>query len=479
MRTPCCLPMTEPDSPDFPTFTPMSCSLTLLHKSSLAVCLRGFNPHDHELASRLLGSRGHRIVRTLGAAQFVVAGPEVEGSLLESTRARGLEVATWDAVREELATSTFVDDGSVTGPAVPMAREAVLPLLEREGGRLRVLDVWLETLADSDELDRRHIPEAVRFAGLCFDQPFVETLHAVLAGTTRRLPVALEGETAASKTTAVLYLAHLLGQPVVRLNLNGQTDAGELVGRFIPSADGWMFQEGALPAAMRRGHWLLLDEMNLAEPQVLERLNCALESPPTLVLSEGHGTVFGPGGDVEVADRFRLLATLNPAEYSGRSVLSPAFRNRWILWHQARGPGETEALAMLRVLVFGEQPIVHWNGQAYQAAASEPAYPRIAKLADADTLLPRLALFHSTVAKAAAPGPGASPGLGRHRRERMSFTRRNLLAALDWIEADLASPHAHPRDAVAAAIRHLYAGCCADPADAKAVHSHARAAGLL
>ncbi len=34
-----------------------------------------------------------------------------------------------------------------------------------------------------------------------------------------------------------------------------------------------VFREGALVTAVRRGHWLLLDELNLAPSDVLEALN--------------------------------------------------------------------------------------------------------------------------------------------------------------------------------------------------------------
>jgi midasin (ATPase involved in ribosome maturation) len=64
-----------------------------------------------------------------------------------------------------------------------------------------------------------------------------------------------------------------------------------------------------------------------------------------------------------VHQRFRLFATLNPAEYSGRSVLSPAFRDRWLVWHQAEVATEAEVSQMLRRLVFGEHPVVTVNGQ--------------------------------------------------------------------------------------------------------------------
>ena len=40
-----------------------------------------------------------------------------------------------------------------------------------------------------------------------------------------------------------------------------------------------VFREGALVTAVRRGHWLVLDELNLAPSEVLEALNrCARSS---------------------------------------------------------------------------------------------------------------------------------------------------------------------------------------------------------
>lgn len=446
-----------------------------LLQSSHTICLRGFPPEEEASASAILSARGHRVVRAIGVCQFVIAGPDAEPALLQSTRARGIEVASWEAVREELSPSD--DNTYAADPAVPIARQPVLPMFGSEDGKSRFLDTWLPSCGQTTPEDLKLVPSASRFAGLCFDQPFAETLHAVITGTTHGMPVALEGETAASKTTAILYLAHRLGQAVVRLNLNGQTDAGELVGRYAPAEGGWAFHEGVLPVAMRRGHWLLLDEMNLAEPQVLERLNSALESPATLILSEGQGTVFGLAGDVEPSPQFRLLATLNPSEYSGRNILSPAFRNRWLIWHQAQTPTEADSLAMLRSLVFGTQPVVHWKGRAYQADPIDPLFPTLAAAGEIETLLPHLAHFHTTVGKAADP-QGSSPGIGRHRRERDSFTRRSLLATLQLWQSQLAWGSTSPRDGLANAVERIYTGRYPDAADRKAIHTHARASGL-
>ena len=70
------------------------------------------------------------------------------------------------------------------------------------------------------------------------------------------------------------YLAAQTGHTLVRINNHEQTDLQEYVGSYIPDETGRLvFREGALVTAVRQGHWLLLDELNLAPSQVLEALN--------------------------------------------------------------------------------------------------------------------------------------------------------------------------------------------------------------
>ena len=338
-------------------------------------------------------------------------------------------------------------------------------------------------------------------------------------GTEHGLPVALEGDTAASKTTAILWLAHLLNQPVVRLNLHGQTDTGELVGRYVPGdgggestggdepafhhrilepADGvsgwskcstavlpekqrsvaWRFNEGYIPQAMRHGWWVILDELNLAEPQVLERLNSAIEHPPSLVLNEGDGTMFGPSGTVKIHRKFHLFARMNPADYAGRSVLSPAFRDRWLLWHQAEVPGETEFGDMLRFLVLGEQPEFVFQGKTYSSPPGLPMYPALGAVPEIRQLLPPLALFHSSLCQASGMN-GSAPVLGRLRRERYVFSRRTLLTCLQLANRTRSEDATAPFETqLREAVEIAYLGRIRDGADRKAAIGLLRAAGL-
>lgn len=48
----------------------------------------------------------------------------------------------------------------------------------------------------------------------------------------------------------------------------------EYIGGYATDSMGrFAFREGALLTAMRQGHWVILDELNLAPSEVLEALN--------------------------------------------------------------------------------------------------------------------------------------------------------------------------------------------------------------
>jgi len=146
------------------------------------------------------------------------------------------------------------------------------------------------------------------------------------AASLARYPVLLQGPTAAGKTSLVSHLAELTGHPCVRINNHDATDIADYLGSFRAREDGHLtFCEGPLLAAARRGHWVLLDELNLAPSDVLEALNRLLD---------GNGELYVPElAEVVVpAPGFALFATQNPGggAYGGRKPLSRALRSRFL-----------------------------------------------------------------------------------------------------------------------------------------------------
>lgn len=160
--------------------------------------------------------------------------------------------------------------------------------------------------------------------------PFIERnlLNLVRATSTRRYPVLLQGPTSSGKTSMVEYLARISGNKFVRINNHEHTDLQEYLGTYVSGPDGHLrYQEGVLVHALREGHWVVLDELNLAPTDVLEALNRLLDDNRELLIPETQQVV-------RPHENFMLFATQNPpGMYGGRKVLSRAFRNRFVELH--------------------------------------------------------------------------------------------------------------------------------------------------
>ena len=114
----------------------------------------------------------------------------------------------------------------------------------------------------------------------------------------------------------------------MRINNHEHTDIQEYLGSYVSHESGRLeFREGVLVQAVREGHWIVLDELNLAPTDVLEALNRLLDDNRELFIPETQ-TVVRPHPN------FMLFATQNPpGSYGGRKVLSRAFRNRFVELH--------------------------------------------------------------------------------------------------------------------------------------------------
>lgn len=140
---------------------------------------------------------------------------------------------------------------------------------------------------------------------------------------TKEVPLLLEGPTSTGKTSVIKFLADMTGNKLVRINNHRDMDLDEYVGRYEPKEHTVEFVEGKLLECMRNGYWLLLDELNLARSEILEALNRVFDDNRELYIPE-------LGEFVRPSPAFRIFATQNPANYSGRALLSKAFRNRFI-----------------------------------------------------------------------------------------------------------------------------------------------------
>jgi MoxR-like ATPase len=348
--------------------------------------------------------------------------------------------------------------------------------IDRERGFVLILETEVPYNPKGGPL----VPRPENFTHFTLDARTLRTLDKIATAVELAQPCLLEGGTAASKTSAIEYMAMVTNREVIRMNMSGQTDTSELIGKYVPN-DGslqialeemlrypesltpssreildrvshegrtptlvewqkiaaneglrvpeWIWKDGAVPQAMKEGKWLILDELTLAEPQVRERLNPVLEKNPSLTLTENGGYKIGPGGQAPVSKGFGMFGTTNPADFTGRNPMSPAEKDRWTSYLYVESPSEADYVAMMHLMVYGEQPEVEIRGQKYQAPHQAPLFLKLNRLPGMTTFIQNLAKFESMV-----EGLAEKREIGRSRKEKYVFTRRGLIEFLNFLE---------------------------------------------
>ena len=243
-----------------------------------------------------------------------------------------------DGIRADKDRSRFED----TLIAVTGSFRRGIPSIERdeESGKIIIGDAVLPIRDDKKPL----VPgKDSKLLGVESTARHLEKL--AMAVSMKEVPL-LIGPTGAAKTSMVRYLAHLTNNEFVRANLDAQADTADLVGKFMPSqtAQGEIrWENGVLLDAMEKGQWILLDEFNLAEPDILERINSLLDDDSSFVVTENDNERWVPhniydklkaeGHDLSGLRRihpdFRMFAAMNPERYAGRNRLSRAMMNKF------------------------------------------------------------------------------------------------------------------------------------------------------
>jgi len=122
----------------------------------------------------------------------------------------------------------------------------------------------------------------------------------------------LTGPTGSGKTSGIAQILARLYWPMQSITAHGRMEFQDLVGHHslvarLPGEEPTMtFVDGPLTNAMKQGHVLLINEVDLMDPSELSGLNDVLEGRP-LVIAENGGEVVRPH------EMFRVVVTGNSA----------------------------------------------------------------------------------------------------------------------------------------------------------------------
>ena len=156
-----------------------------------------------------------------------------------------------------------------------------------------------------------------------------EMLYAIASAYLLHHPLLLMGPTSTGKSFLVKWLAEALGNQHVSYTLNPYISKSELVGGIKPNKQGtFVWQDGIILTAAKRGLCLVLEELNLATSEVLEILNDYLITGKFVYSENGDQRVVKPSNE------FRLFATANPLSYAQRERLSRVFVSRFKVHYQ-------------------------------------------------------------------------------------------------------------------------------------------------
>ncbi|WP_299737451.1 AAA family ATPase [uncultured Rossellomorea sp.] len=147
----------------------------------------------------------------------------------------------------------------------------------------------------------------------------------------------LKGPTGSGKTKLSDTLSSIFSQPMHSINCSVDLDAEALLGyKTISEQDGRSaieFIEGPVIQAMKNGHLLYIDEINMAKPETLPILNGVLDY---------RRSITNPftGEVVKAAPSFGVIAAINEG-YVGTVPLNEALKNRFVVVDVPYIEGET------------------------------------------------------------------------------------------------------------------------------------------
>ncbi|ANQ06647.1 Uncharacterized protein PCOAH_00007910 [Plasmodium coatneyi] len=199
-----------------------------------------------------------------------------------------------------------------------------------------------------------------------FDTPNIKkNLFKIVRAMQLDNSILLEGSPGVGKTCIINILAKLTNNKLIRINLSECTDIYDLIGSYFPikdekrkgpqggtqvkgnnralhnggkeeqTPDGgntgerdnspfqYFWKDGKLIECMKKGYWILVDEINLANQQTLEGINSILDHRKEIFIPETNETV-------KSHPNFRLFCCQNPySEGGGRKGLPKSFLNRF------------------------------------------------------------------------------------------------------------------------------------------------------
>ena len=167
--------------------------------------------------------------------------------------------------------------------------------------------------------------------------------------------VLIIGPKGTGKTTLVRKFANQVNKDLLSINFSLRTRESHLIGTNTIDNGQINFVNGILVRSMTEGNLLYLDELNAAEPDVLLRLDEALDDRKQIVLKESEGQI------ILAKEGWFSIGTINPLSHVGTKELPPQIISRFPVRIMLDYPPEKTELEIIKKHVninYNEEQVV-------------------------------------------------------------------------------------------------------------------------
>lgn len=138
-----------------------------------------------------------------------------------------------------------------------------------------------------------------------------------------QLPVMLKGPTGCGKSQFVEYMACKLGRPLIKVACNEDTNAADLLGRFIIKNNDTVWQDGPVVRAIKESAIIYFDEIAESREDVIVALHPLTDHRREVYLDKINKVV-------KASEKFMVVASFNPGYQSGLREMKPSTRQRFV-----------------------------------------------------------------------------------------------------------------------------------------------------
>lgn len=139
-----------------------------------------------------------------------------------------------------------------------------------------------------------------------------------------QLPLLLKGPTGCGKSQFVEFMAQKTNRPLVKVSCHEDTNAADLLGRFLIQNGETVWQDGPVTRAVKTNALLYLDEFAEAREDVIVALHPLTDHRREIYIDKINTTL-------RATPEFMLIASYNPGYQKGLKEIKPSTKQRFVV----------------------------------------------------------------------------------------------------------------------------------------------------